>query len=340
MKVLENISLKNHNTFAVNVNAKYYVEINDEKSILELKDFIQTINSKILLLGHGSNILFTGDFDGIVLSIKIHGIKVIEENDDSALIEVGAGEKWDDFVSFAVNSNLGGIENLSLIPGTTGAAPIQNIGAYGQEVKDTIHSVKGIFLDTYEKQIFSNSECNFSYRNSLFKSILKNNFLITRVFFRLKKNPGITTSYGSIEKQLKDMGKNLNKLNISDLRESIIKIRESKLPDPAKLGNVGSFFKNPSISMEKFLQLKEKYPGIIGFEADDKTVKLSAGWLIENCGLKGFKAGNVGIYEKQALVIINYGEASGKEIFDFSKLVKEKILNKFDVLLQEEVNIH
>jgi len=340
IKISENISLKNYNTFAIDVHAKYYAEITNENDLLELKDFIRSNNTTFLILGGGSNILFTQDFDGLVLKIEVKGIKIVEENKDYVLIEVGAGVVWDDFVLFSVEKNLGGIENLSLIPGKVGAAPIQNIGAYGQEVKDTIHSVKGIYLDTFEKHIFTGSECNFSYRNSLFKSDLKNKFLITNVLFKLKKNPLINTSYGSIEKELKNLGKNSSIISIKDVREAVIRIRKTKLPDPAILGNAGSFFKNPSVDSKQFSELKNKYPEITGFESGENNVKLSAGWLIEKCGLKGYRTGDVGIYNRQALVIVSYGNASGTEILDFSIYVKDKVQQKFGILLQEEVNIN
>lgn len=340
MKVFEKYSLKTHNTFNIDVEAELFTEIKNQEDLIELKDYLTSQRMPVLVLGGGSNILFTKDYNGLIIKNNLTGIEIIDEKKDSVIIEAKAGVQWDDFVLFAVENNLGGIENLTLIPGTVGASPIQNIGAYGQEAKDSILLVKGIDLEDFQTKSFTNEECRFGYRSSIFKSKLKGRFFITSVHFLLTKNPVINTSYGTIRKELESLGKNDPAITIKDVREAVISIRESKLPDTKTIGNAGSFFKNPSINKSWYNNLKKEFRDITGYETGIDEIKISAGWLIENAGLKGFRIGNAGVYEKQALVLVNYGSATGEEILNLSNIIKEKVKQKFGVVLQEEVNIH
>ena len=337
MDIKEDLSLKNYNTFGLDIKAKYFAEVfsNDE-----LKELLSLDNYKSVpkfILGGGSNILFTKDFEGLVIKISSGEIQIIKEDNDYVFVKASAGVIWHDLVLYCIERNFGGIENLSLIPGTVGAAPIQNIGAYGQELKNVFYSLTGIFIDNLMEKNFQKDECQFAYRNSIFKKELKNKFIITDVILRLSKHPIINISYGTVEEELKK--KNLDEITIKDVSEVICEIRRSKLPDPAKIGNAGSFFKNPEISMQKFEDLKIKFPGIIGYNTANNMVKISAGWLIESAGLKGKRVRNTGTHPKQALVIVNYGNATGKEILDFKNFIKEKILERFGIELEREVNI-
>ncbi len=337
MNIKESLSLKKYNTFSIDVKAKYFAEVftnNELKEVLSL-DKYKSIPK--FVLGGGSNILFTKDFEGLVIKISSSEIQIIKEDDGFAFVKASAGVIWHDLVFYCIARNFGGIENLSLIPGTVGAAPIQNIGAYGQELKGVFYSLKGIFIDSLKEKTFYKDECRFAYRNSIFKKELKNKFIITDVTLKLSKHPAINISYGTVEEELKK--KNLNEITIKDVSEVICEIRKSKLPDPAEIGNAGSFFKNPEISKQKFEVLKIKFPGIIGYNTADDLVKVPAGWLVENAGLKGKKIGNTGTHPKQALVIVNYGNATGEEILHFKDFVKETIQEKYGILLEEEVNI-
>ena len=337
MTIQKNISLKQFNTFRVEAFAKYFCEVNN---LSELKSLITTDhfeNEQKLILGGGSNILFTKDFNGIVIKNCIGGIEVISESKDNVLLEVGAGHDWDELVEYTVNNGFYGLENLSLIPGTVGASPIQNIGAYGVEVKDVIESVKGLSLESFEQKVFSNSECNFGYRDSIFKTKLKNKFIVTSVVFSLSKNGKVNTNYKAIENYISE--KKLSKVTPSEVRNAVIAIRRSKLPDPREIGNAGSFFKNPVISNNKYEEIKSNYSDLNGYQVDDSSVKISAGWLIDKCGLKGKRVNDVGVYEKQALVIVNYGNSTGGEILEFSDLIISNVYNKFNIELVKEVNI-
>ena len=337
MTIQKNFSLKEFNTFHLEVFAKYFCEINNLDDLNSLISKDQFRNEEKLVLGGGSNILFTKDFDGIVIKNSMSEVKVISENGDSILIEVGAGYDWDKFVEYTINTGLNGLENLSLIPGTAGASPIQNIGAYGVEVKDVIKSVKGFSLDSLEQKSFSNSECKFGYRNSIFKNELKNNFIVTSVLFKLSKDGKTNSNYEAIKNYLSE--KNILDVTPSEVRNAVIEIRKSKLPDPKEFGNAGSFFKNPVISKKEFDVIKYNFPDLNGYQVGDESIKISAGWLIEKCGLKGKRLGNVGVYEKQALVIVNYGKASGVEILEFSKMIQNEVESKFNIELINEVNI-
>ncbi|PJC60020.1 MAG: UDP-N-acetylenolpyruvoylglucosamine reductase [Ignavibacteria bacterium CG_4_9_14_0_2_um_filter_37_13] len=335
MNFQENYNLQKKNTFGLRLFAKYFCEV---FSITELKKVLEQFKGeKILLLGSGSNILFTKNFDGLVLQFNQKGIYKIEEDRDSVLLEVFAGELWDDFVSYCVGNNFYGVENLSLIPGTVGAAPIQNIGAYGQEVKDTFFALNGIYLTDSSEKTFIKHDCNFGYRTTIFKNELKNKFIITSVLFRLQKNFELNTHYGSIEQELKSIGK--KNPTLADIRNIVIKIRNDKLPDPKVLGNSGSFFKNPEIEKNHYAKLKAGFPSLKGFPTSEDTIKIPAGWLIEQCGWKGKRTGNVGVHEHQALVLVNYGKADGNEVLQLSQKIKEDVYQKFEIQLEEEVNI-
>ncbi|PDH45196.1 MAG: UDP-N-acetylenolpyruvoylglucosamine reductase [Rhodothermaeota bacterium MED-G18] len=329
----ENISLENMNSFRVVHKAKRLLVINNP---IDLTKFLNTNNIKgneIQILGEGSNTLFTKDYEGIILHSQIKGIEIKKEDNDSVILRVGSGENWDEFVDYCVKSNYFGIENLSLIPGSVGAAPIQNIGAYGVEIKDYVVSVTGIDLYSNELIEYSNEECEFKYRDSLFKNRLKNRLFITSVEFKLYKNSKFNLSYKDLE--LLDK----SKLTISKLREEIIKIRSSKLPDPSSKGNAGSFFKNPEIDELKLNELISNNVDFKYFEIPGNMYKIPAAWLIEKAGWKGYNDGLVGVYEKHALVLINHSSKSGKNIKKLSKSIKEDVFKKFGIMLNEEVNI-
>ena len=337
IKIHENFSLKKYNTFGINASARYFVETHECDGLMTIlaDPFFKTKNK--LILGGGSNILFTKDFDGLVIKLNSNDIKIIEENKDEVVIEASAGVIWHDLVLFCVERNLGGIENLSLIPGTVGAAPIQNIGAYGQELKDVFKSLKGIVIDTLEEKIFRKDECNFGYRDSIFKSYLKNKFVITRVTLVLRKHPTLNIAYRDIAEEISKRGK--GNITVKDISKMVSDIRKVKLPDPEDMGNAGSFFRNPIVTQEKFEVLKKEYPNISGYQSGDNKVKIAAGWLIEQAGLKGKRVGNSGTHVHHALVIVNYGEATGEEIRDFQNYVKNTVTTKFGIELEAEVNI-
>ena len=331
----ENYSLKQHNTFGIDALAKFYFEFTDVEDLSVFLNSNESIkDEKILVLGEGSNILFLNDFDGLVIHPNIPGIHIVKEDRQNLWIEVGAGEVWDEFVQYAVDYQLGGIENLSLIPGSVGAAPVQNIGAYGQEVGNVIERVKAYDLKNNTQVEFSTEQCEFEYRNSVFKRKLKNSMIITSVIFRLEKFPEFVLHYGQVEEKVKEKGE----INLSAIRETVIEIREAKLPDVKELGNAGSFFKNPEVDSEIAKKLKTRNETIPVYPAKNGKTKLAAGWLIEKAGWKGVREGDVGVHEKQALVLINYGNATGQQIFDFSEKIKQSVFEKFEVELEREVN--
>ena len=337
MNLQKNYSLKYLNTFGVDVIAKYFLEVNSEK---ELSQFIHSDlrkNEPLLIIGGGSNILFTRDYDGVVLKYSKKGISVIEKKEDFVLIESSAGELWDDLVKYTVQNKLYGIENLSLIPGSVGAAPIQNIGAYGSELKDVLHSVEYYDLDDDSLKNLTNAQCNFGYRNSIFKNELKNKFIITKVILKLSHAKKFNLSYKSLSDELKNTPE--HELTIEAVSEAVKNIRRSKLPDPELLGNAGSFFKNPEMDNETFQLFINKFPDAIYFKQSDNTYKISAGWLIEKCGYRGKRIGNVGAYEKQALIITNYGGATGNEILEFAQKIISDVKSNFGIELISEVNI-
>lgn len=334
MEVFRNGSLKKFNTFNVDEKAKVLVEIN---RVSDLFTFLSKENQKdkMLVLGGGSNILFTKSYEGIIISLKNKGIELIDEDENNILVEISSGESWNDFVVWAVENNFGGVENLSLIPGNVGAAPIQNIGAYGVELKDVFHSCKGIMLDTLNEFEFTKSDCEFNYRSSIFKSTLKNKTIITSVKLNLTKSKhNFNIDYKELKENLLD-----TELTIKNISDQVIQIRKSKLPDPKIFGNCGSFFKNPIINISRHESLLNKFPDIPFFKIDNNNYKISAAWLIDQSDFKNKKVKNVGVYSNQPLVIINHGNAKGKDILDFAKEIKETVIGNFDIELEEEVLI-
>lgn len=335
MKKASDFSLLNYNTFGLNVSCRQFFEYD---SVTELKEFIQAKNlagTNWLHIGGGSNLLFLQDFDGTILHSQIQGIEVVEETETGCFVRVGAGVIWDDFVSWCVENRLGGVENLSLIPGEVGASAVQNIGAYGVEAKDVIYSVETVSTANASQRIFSHDECCFAYRDSLFKR--ENSHIVTHVIFRLQKAAfyNYTLEYG----QLKEALSVYPTINLSHIREVIISIRNEKLPDPKVLGNAGSFFKNPVVSKEKLTQLKKEYPAIPHYYAGEESEKIPAGWLIEQSGWKGKSHKRAGVYEKQALVLVNKGGATGSEIRELAGLIQQSVWEKFGVRIEPEVKI-
>lgn len=337
MIIQQNYSLKNHNTFGLDVYAKYFVKVSDEAELLELLSQNKFKNEKKLIIGGGSNILFTKDYDGIVIQQTSNRISAEIESDSFVKVTAAAGVVWHNLVQYCVERNFGGIENLSLIPGHAGAAPIQNIGAYGQELKDVFVSLHGIFIDDLVQVELNSEQCRFAYRESIFKNELKNKFIITQIHLKLFRKPRVNLSYSTLQTEIDKL--NAVDITIKDVSELICRIRKSKLPDPTFLGNAGSFFKNPEISKSKFEELKKKFPEIPGHKISENQVKIPAAWLIEKCGLKGIRENNAGIYEKQAVVIINYGDARPSDIIKLAQKIKKIVNEVFDIKLIEEVNI-
>lgn len=340
-----NTSLKPFNTFGIDVTAKKFAAF---KSLEELNLLLQnpeTKNLPLLILGGGSNLLLTKNYEGLVLKNELNGIEIYNEG-NSVFVKSAAGEIWHDLVLFTIKNNLGGIENFSLIPGSVGAAPMQNIGAYGVEVKDVFHELEAYEIATGKIRTFNAQQCKFGYRESVFKQELKNQFVITSVTLKLTKNPTLNTSYGAINDELLKRG--ISDPTIKDVSDAVISIRQSKLPDPKEIGNSGSFFKNPVISKTKFLELKEKFPAIVNYPVDENNVKLAAGWLIENAGWKGKTVtknhGNqeikvYGVHKNQALVLVNYGGANGNDIYNLSEDILKSVKSLYGVELEREVNI-
>ncbi len=335
MKIIENQSLRTYNTFGIDVLAKYFAEVCSENELqIVLKQNIQPL----LLLGGGSNVLLTKNFDGLVIKNSISGIQIETTRDQKVIVSAGAGENWHGFVQWCLRHDFGGVENLSLIPGTVGAAPIQNIGAYGVELKAVFHHLEAMELSTCRIHTFSKEDCQFGYRDSIFKRDLKDKFCITKVYFELtKKEHSINISYGAIKDTLYDRG--IEKPTIQELSQAVIAIRSSKLPDPAVIGNAGSFFKNPEIQSDAFDVLKRQFPNLPAFPGERGGVKVPAGWLIEQCGWKGTRRGDAGCYEKQALVLVNYGKAKGEEIWQLARDIADSVKVKFGIQLQAEVNL-
>ena len=337
----ENYSLKHLNTFGIDVSAKYFSTFKNTDELAERLDFISlpTANRQLptLILGGGSNILFTDNYNGLILKNEIEGIGNIKEDAEHVYVRSGAGVGWHEFVLYCIENDLGGAENLSLIPGSTGASPMQNIGAYGAEVKDIFHELEAYSIRDKKTVIFSKEGCEFGYRESVFKNKYKGDFVITSVTFRLNKIPVFNTSYGALETELQKAG--VRELSLKAISDAVISIRRSKLPDPAVIGNAGSFFKNPAVDNKQFEILKNEFPAIVGYPVNDNTTKLAAGWLIEKAGWKGFRKGDAGCHERQALVLVNYGNAKGNEILHLSEKIIDSVKLMFDVQLQREVNI-
>jgi UDP-N-acetylmuramate dehydrogenase len=326
-------SLKNHNTFGIDAFARQLVTITTPEDMLRL---LAQHGRPDLILGGGSNILFSGKPLQLVVLNEIKGKTVIEENEEWALVRIGGGEDWHEVVLWAIERGLGGIENLSLIPGTAGAAPIQNIGAYGVELKDVFHSLDAIDLDRREKVVFSKEACAFAYRNSFFKQE-KGRFFITHICLQLQKHPVVNTSYGAIQEVLEQKG--IAEPTIRDVSEAVMEIRSSKLPDPAQLGNAGSFFKNPVVDARAFERLRALFPHLVFYQIKQDAYKIPAGWLIEQCGFKGKREGAVGCYDKQALVIVNHGGATAEEVLNWVEKIEKAVQKRFGIRLEREVNV-
>ena len=334
-EVKENISLKPYNTFGIEASARLFATCSTIQELMEVLKNPKYRKYKKLILGGGSNILFTKDFSGLVIKNSITGKKIVEENDDTVTIYVGAGEDWDEFVEYTVKNDWRGLENLSYIPGNVGASPIQNIGAYGEEVKNTIKEVETIDLEKLEKVVYQNEDCRFGYRRSIFKQELKNKRLITHVTFVLQKKHIFNLEYGALEETVKQKGD----ITLQNIRDSVIAIRKNKLPEPEELGSAGSFFKNPVIGKDTLKNLLKEFPNIPYYEMSPNEIKIPAGWLIDQLGWKGYREGYAGVHKKQALVLVNYGKANGKEIFQLSQKILRSVKEKYGIELEYEVNI-
>lgn len=336
MQILQNYDLKKLNTFGISVNAKFFIEVQSEEDLKELFVSFEFKNNQKIFLGGGSNVLFTKDFNGIVILNKLKGIEIISENEKTIIIKSMGGESWHDLVLFTVDRGYWGIENLALIPGTVGATPIQNIGAYGVELKDTLINVEAFEIETGEKRIFTKEECKLGYRDSIFKNELKGKYFISAVILQLSKIENKNVNYKILQEYLSE-----NKIivkNPKDISTAVENIRRSKLPDPVVLGNAGSFFKNVFLTKEKIEELQKSFPKIPFFN-EDEIIKIPAGWLIEQAGWKGKKVGSVGVHEKQALVLVNYGGAKGDEILNLAHQIISSVQEKFGLELVPEVNI-
>jgi UDP-N-acetylmuramate dehydrogenase len=336
MEIQNHFSLRNFNTFGIEANAKEFIAVH---SIKELETVLAENKTKNkFILGGGSNMLLTKDIEALVIYIDLKGKKIVEENDDFVLVESQAGENWHEFVMWTINNNFGGLENMSLIPGNVGTTPVQNIGAYGTEIKDTFVSCSAMKIDTLEMKSFDNAECHFGYRESIFKNEVKDQYIITSVIFKLtKRNHKINISYGDITAELDKL--KIKNPTLKDVSNAVITIRQSKLPDPKVLGNSGSFFKNPIVLKSDFEPIHEKFPEMKFYEISETEVKVPAGWLIEQAGFKGKRFGDAGIHKNQALVLVNYGNATGQEILNVSKEIQETIFKKFGIHIEAEVNI-
>lgn len=340
MQVQKDFSLKKYNTFGIAAIAKYYSTFFNEDELRSIIENNKNITTK-MILGGGSNILFMQNYDGLVLKNEISGMNIINEDKNYVYVKAGGGVKWHNLVMFCVNQNLGGLENLSLIPGNVGASPMQNIGAYGVEIKDVFYELQAFHLKEKELQKFSADDCRFGYRDSVFKNKYKDQFAILNVTYRLRKDPDFNISYGALHTELERM--NVTDLTVKAISDAVINIRTSKLPDPAVIGNAGSFFKNPVVSSHKLYEIHRLHDyeekDVPFYKIDEEHVKIPAGWLIEKCGWKGYRKDDAGCYEKQALVLVNYGKASGEEIYDLSEEIKISVKEKFGIDLEREVNI-
>jgi UDP-N-acetylmuramate dehydrogenase len=328
-------SLKSYNTFGLSAVARVFAEVNQPEELQSMVNIFREDSRPKMILGGGSNLLFTRDFDGIVLFPDLKGCELLKENNEHVWVKTYAGEKWDQFVALCVSKNWYGVENLSLIPGNVGSCPIQNIGAYGMEVKDVIESVEAMSINDAKIRVFSNAECCFGYRDSIFKHEAKAQYIIMSVTFKLSKQPVFKTNYTDVTEALKDF----KELNLSSLRQAITQIRQRKLPDPEQLGNAGSFFKNPLISLELYKKLQSENAAMPSYNSGSENVKISAAWLIQECGWKGKRKGNIGTYETQPLVIVNYGGATGNEILEFATNIRDSVVQRFGIELEFEVNI-
>jgi UDP-N-acetylmuramate dehydrogenase len=335
----ENISLQPYNTFGIDVKARFFAEIFTEEDLRELSLLPVFTENRLLVLGGGSNMLFTKDYEGLVLKLSIPGISAARsaENEDQVMVTAGAGIVWNDLVNYCVEQDFAGLENMSLIPGTVGASPIQNIGAYGVELKDVFESCRAFEIATGTIRKFEFADCHFAYRDSIFKNELKGQYVITEVTFRLNTQARINTQYGAIQAVLADRG--IRRPTIADISKVVSEIRVSKLPDPSTIGNAGSFFKNPVIEKAQYESILKTFPDLISYPVGKEKVKLAAGWLIESCGFKGIAEGNTGTWKNQALVLVNHGQATGAEVYSFSEKIIDTVEAKFGVKLEREVNI-
>ncbi len=337
MQVRENFNLKSLNTFGVDFTAEKVVIIENHDDLISLTDSSLCQGKPVFVLGQGSNVLFVNDFRGVVILNRLMGREIVEEDDDHVFFRVNAGESWSDLVDYTVGRGWGGLENLSLIPGTVGAAPVQNIGAYGVELTDVLDSVEAFDFRTGELEVFSRTQCELGYRTSVFKTKRKGKFMVTSIVIKLNKIPEVNIRYKALKEYFE---KNpVEEITIRDVSEAVKAIRRSKLPDTSVLGSAGSFFKNPVVSSEVAAELTDCFPGMPVFDMGGNNHKLAAGWLIEQCGWKGKRSGNAGVYEKQALVLVNYGKATGKEIFDLSQQIIESVREKFGITLEREVTV-
>ncbi|SFS96014.1 UDP-N-acetylmuramate dehydrogenase [Zhouia amylolytica] len=336
MEILKNISLKPYNTFGIDVNAKHFVSVSSEEELITI---LKNNNyPKKFILGGGSNMLLTKDIDALVIQVNLKGISILENKNGHALIKANAGENWHQFVLWTLENDFGGIENLSLIPGNVGSAPIQNIGAYGVELKDVFHSCRAIHIDTQEIKTFSLEDCRFGYRNSIFKTSHKGQYIITSLSLKLTTSAHqLHTEYGAIQNTLNEKG--ISKPSIQDISKAVISIRQSKLPDPDKIGNSGSFFKNPVITDVEFNNFISKHPEAPHYVVSENQVKIPAGWLIEQAGFKGKRFGDAGVHKNQALVLVNHGNATGKEILNLANTIISTVKERFGITLEQEVNI-
>ncbi|QOG03892.1 UDP-N-acetylmuramate dehydrogenase [Flavobacterium sp. MDT1-60] len=336
MEIQSNFSLKNYNTFGIEAKAKQFVAVH---SVAELKTILEeNKNEKKFILGGGSNMLLTKDIDALVIHIDLKGKQIIKEDGDFVWVESQAGETWHDFVLWTIDNNFGGLENMSLIPGNVGTTPVQNIGAYGTEIKDTFVSCEAINIESQEIKTFTNTECNFGYRESIFKNEIKDQYVITSVIYKLtKRNHKINTSYGDITAELAK--NNVTTPTLKDVSNAVIAIRQSKLPDPKELGNSGSFFKNPILLKSHFEKIHQKFPEMKYYEVSETEVKIPAGWLIEQAGFKGKRFGDAGVHKNQALVLVNYGNATGQEILAVSRDVQKTVFETFGIHIEAEVNV-
>jgi UDP-N-acetylmuramate dehydrogenase len=334
----QNFNLKNYNTFGINVFAAQFAQANNLNTLQQIVADNKNQNNKLLILGGGSNILFTQNYNGLVIKNNLLGINIVQQDADFVYLQAHAGEPWHNFVMYCVSHAYGGLENLALIPGSVGAAPMQNIGAYGTEIKDTFYQLTALEISTNTLHTFSNTDCQFGYRQSIFKQQLKNKFIVTSVTFKLTKhNHNYNTSYGAIYTELQQLKSTTP--NLQNIAQAVINIRNSKLPNPAQIGNAGSFFKNPTVPNSIYQQLQTQFSGIVGYAQNNNQTKIAAGWLIEQCGFKGAQKGNAGCHAKQALVLVNLGGATGAEIVQLSNNIIHAVQQKFGITLEPEVNI-
>jgi len=337
LRILQNASLKQYNTFGINATAKQFAAFSTIDDLKELLEHIHKKKSTLLILGGGSNILFTKDVDGFVLKNELKGIELVKEDTNHFYVKAAAGENWHWFVMHCIKHNYAGLENLSLIPGNVGASPMQNIGAYGADIKDVFESLEALNVKDNTVHTFSANDCAFGYRESVFKTKYKDRFVILNVIFRLNKIPAFNTAYGAIEHELEKM--NVSELSIRAIAQAVINIRSSKLPNPAEIGNAGSFFKNPVLLQKQFQLLLKKQPDMPHYTIDETHVKIPAAWLIEQCGWKGYRKGDAGVHIHQPLVLVNHGNASGIEIYQLSEKIIKSVKQKFGIVLEREVNI-